>query len=92
MKMSFWLKGTLVSGDATSGRKGVRGLIRSRKRTAHATVSGESSRARGTHGHSWCRWCRRQRSISDQEVIATSRLQPQGVTVLILGRGPKEGT
>lgn len=33
--MSFWLKGTLlVSGAATSGRRGVKGLIKSRKRTA----------------------------------------------------------
>lgn len=31
--ISFWLKGTLVSGAATSGRRGVKGLIRSRKRT-----------------------------------------------------------
>ena len=31
--MSFWLKTTLVSGDITSGRKGVKGLMRSRNRT-----------------------------------------------------------
>ena len=31
--ISFWLKGTLVSGAATSGRRGVKGLIRSRNRT-----------------------------------------------------------
>lgn len=31
--ISFWLKGTLVSGAATSGRRGVKGLIKSRKRT-----------------------------------------------------------
>lgn len=31
--MSFWLNGTLVSGEATSGRRGVKGLIKSRKRT-----------------------------------------------------------
>lgn len=32
--ISFWLNGTFDSGDATSGRRGVKGLIRSRKRTA----------------------------------------------------------
>jgi hypothetical protein len=31
--MSFWLNGTLVSGEATSGRMGVKGLIKSRNRT-----------------------------------------------------------
>lgn len=31
--ISFWLNGTLVSGAATSGRRGVNGLIKSRKRT-----------------------------------------------------------
>lgn len=31
-----WLKGTLRSGAATSGRKGVKGLTRSRKRTTKA--------------------------------------------------------
>ena len=31
--ISFWLKGVLVSGAATSGSKGVKGLIRSRNRT-----------------------------------------------------------
>jgi hypothetical protein len=31
--INFWLKGTLVSGAATSGRRGVKGLIRSRKRS-----------------------------------------------------------
>lgn len=31
--INFWLKGTFVSGAATSGRRGVKGLIKSRKRT-----------------------------------------------------------
>lgn len=31
--INFWLKGTLVSGAATSGRRGVKGLIRSRNRS-----------------------------------------------------------
>jgi len=32
--ISFWLNGTFVSGCWTSGRNGVKGLMRSRKRTA----------------------------------------------------------
>lgn len=35
--INFWLKGTLVSGAATSGRRGVKGLIRSRNRTTCQT-------------------------------------------------------
>lgn len=31
--MSFWLNGVLVSGAATSGSRGVKGFMRSRKRT-----------------------------------------------------------
>lgn len=36
--ISFWLKGVLVSGAATSGSKGVKGLIRSRNRTVDGKV------------------------------------------------------
>ena len=32
--INFWLNAIFVSGAATSGRRGVKGLIRSRKRTA----------------------------------------------------------
>ena len=38
--ISFWLKGTLVSGETTSGSRGVKGLMRSRKRTKHDSASG----------------------------------------------------
>lgn len=38
--INFWLKGTLVSGEATSGRRGVKGLIKSRKRTVNGLVFG----------------------------------------------------
>lgn len=31
--INFWLKGILDSGAATSGRRGVKGLIKSRNRT-----------------------------------------------------------
>jgi len=33
------LNGTLVSGEATSGRRGVNGLIKSRKRTVLVSIS-----------------------------------------------------
>jgi len=38
--INFWLKGTFVSGEATSGRRGVKGLIRSRKRTVNQLAFG----------------------------------------------------
>lgn len=37
--INFWLKGTLVSGCWTSGRNGVKGLMRSRNRTAERSKS-----------------------------------------------------
>src|ERR1700709_938464 len=35
--ISFWLKGTFVSGCCTSGRIGMKGLMRSRNRTVERT-------------------------------------------------------
>jgi hypothetical protein len=65
--INFWLKGTLVSGAATSGRRGVKGLIRSRNRTISQTPVNMGqlarkrelsqremrSRAEATHVRSW---------------------------------------
>lgn len=55
--MSFWLNGVLVSGAATSGSRGVKGFMRSRKRTTVSRLAISTSifgvlKVMETYGHS----------------------------------------